>query len=186
MTYIFGRQSRNNVDVARIFSGFFVKSPHFVKLRRSEVHSFAVDEPEVEAPKSISSRMMPWLPFPTPSRWVATRSHSTHAPLIPSIRAHVHPFSLLHSLSDTVIPSYERDASMPSRSLLAQQQQPLSLGMVSRLPRWQDAVATGLVSQSFQTTAARGGDGSMEARRRYPAEADYIDWGALRRWGSGG
>ena len=90
-----------------------------------------------------------------------------------------------HSLSDTVIPSYERDASMPSRSLLAQQQQPLSLGMVSRLPRWQDAVATGLVSQSFQTTAARGCDGSMEARRRYPAEADYIDWGALRRWGSG-
>ena len=70
---------------------------------------------------------------------------------------------------------------MHSFSLLAQQQQPLSLGMVSRLPRWQDAVATGLVSQSFQTTAARG----FEARRRYPAEADYIDWGALRRWGSG-
>ena len=94
--------SRNIVDVARNFSGVFVKSPHFVKLRRSDVHSFAVDEPEVEAPKSISSRMMPWLPFPTPSRWVATRSHSTHAPLIPSIRAHVHPFSLLLS------PQFER------------------------------------------------------------------------------
>jgi hypothetical protein len=58
--------------------------------------------PEVEAPKSISSRLMPWLPSPTPSRWVATRSHSTHAPLIPSIRAHVHPFSLLLS------PQFER------------------------------------------------------------------------------
>ena len=101
MTYIFGRQSRNNVDVARIFTDFS-SSNHISSNYDDLSHSFAVDEPEVEAPKSISSRMMPWLPFPTPSRWVATRSHSTHAPLIPSIRAHVHPFSLLLS------PQFER------------------------------------------------------------------------------
>lgn len=51
---------------------------------------------------TIPPTMTPWLPFPTPSRWVTTRSHSTHAPLIPSIRAHLHPLSLLLS------PQFER------------------------------------------------------------------------------
>ena len=180
------RVSRFKVnDHNEILVIFFVKPLHFVNFD-DEIFIFSRSTNPKWSRRSQFQSACHGCRFRPPAGGSPHAATATHLSFHPSALTCI-PFlcSSPHSLSDTVIPSYERDASMPSRSLLAQQQQPLSLGMVSRLPRWQDAVATGLVSQSFQTTAARGCDGSMEARRRYPAEADYIDWGALRRWGSG-